>query len=323
MPYTHLIMDEREIIAQMRYAGDSLSEIAEQLGRDKGTVSRELNRNSFQNPDGYFAGQAQHQADERRRSGQRSKRLDDSLLLNYVKDQLRQHWSPEQISNRLKKDYPDDAGMRVSHQTIYNWIAEEKHNGGTWHKCLRQSHRKRRKRYGSGNSRGQIPDRVSIDERPQIVEERGRLGDWEGDTVEGKGKSGYLVTHVDRKSRYLVAAKVENKKAETVNQGTYRAFRRIPSSLCRTMTFDNGKEFAKFKDIEEELGFDVYFADPYSSWQRGTNENTNGLLREFFPKGTDIRKVSHQRVAKVVRQLNNRPRKCLEYRTPHETLFGH
>jgi len=238
-----------------------------------------------------------------------------------VKKKLREGWSPEQITGRMANDFTEDESMRISHETIDAWISADKRGGGEYWKCLRRSGRKRRKRYGSGSKRGKIAGRVGIGKRPQIIEQRSRLGDWESDTVEGKGKSGYLVTHVGRKSRYVVAARIDDKRAESFNRGTKRAFRWIPACSRKTMTADNGKEFSQFKELERLLGVDVYFADPYSSWQRGTCENTNGLLREYFPKTMNLLTVSHQRVAAVVRRLNNRPRKCLGYRTPREVLF--
>jgi IS30 family transposase len=322
MPYCQLTIVEREFIAQLFFAKRPQSEIAERLGRDKGTISREISRNAVGGLHHYMAIWANSRAWRRRKdaSGKRGRKMDHTLLANYVKTKLRAGLSPEQIAGRVQLDFPRDEKMRISHQTIYNWIADDKQNGGDFHQCLRQARKKRRKRYGSKSQVGQIKDRVSIEERPPIVEKRRRYGDWESDTVEGKGKSGYLVTHVERKSRYLVATKVDSKRADEVNATTIRALRKVPEQLRRTMTVDNGKEFAKFKQIEQRLGLDVYFAHPYSSWERGANENMNGLLREFFPKDSDFRQVTHQAVAKAVKKLNNRPRKCLAYRTPAEVL---
>lgn len=321
MPEHHLTFSEREVISQMHYSGASPSQIGRALGRHRGTISREIARNRVPGEDRYYAHQANWLA-ELRRSKSKEKFVQHSRAVwSYVKTKLKEGWSPEQITGRMKDDFPDDAGLRISHETIYAWIREDKRNGGVLWKCLRQSHRKRRKRYGSGNHRGRIKDRVGIEKRPKVAAKRSRLGDWESDTMEGKGKSGYLVTHVDRKSRYVVAARIDDKRADSFNGGTRRAFRWVPRSLCHTMTVDNGKEFANFKGLEELLGVAVFFADPYSPWQRGSCENTNGLLREFFPKTMDLTTVSHQRVAAVVDKLNNRPRKCLGYRTPHEVLF--
>ena len=185
-----------------------------------------------------------------------------------------------------------------------------------------EPNKKRRKQRKYGTGRSLIPGRVSISERPAIVDERSRFGDWEGDTVEGKKGSGGVATHVERKSRYLITAKLPNKQAETMANQTSIAFRRIPICLRHTLTVDNGKEFAAFKQMEQRTGLKIYFADPYSAWQRGTNENTNGLLRQYYPKGYDFTKLTEEALAKAVRKLNHRPRKCLGYRTPHEVLFA-
>ena len=321
MPSHHLTVSEREIISQMRYSGASFSAIGKALGRHRGTISREIARNTMPGWGGYYAHQADWLAELRRCESKEKFVQHSRAVWSYVKERLKEGWAPEQIVGRMRDDFPDDDAMRISHETIYAWIREEKRNGGVLWKCLRQSHRRRRKRYGSGEHHGRIKDRVGIEQRPKVVAKRSRLGDWESDTMEGKRKRGYLVTHVERKSRYVVAARIDNKRAESFNRGTRRAFRWVPRSLCHTMTVDNGKEFSQFKKLEVMLGVDVYFADAYSPWQRGTCENTNGLLREYFPKAVDLRTVSHQAVAAAVRKLNNRPRKCLGYRTPREVLF--
>ena len=167
-----------------------------------------------------------------------------------------------------------------------------------------------------------MPGRVSISERPAIVETRERFGDREGDTIEDKKSSGYVATHVERKSRYLLAAKLANKKAESLTTQSTKAFWRIPKKMRQILTVDNGKEFSRFKELEDKTGLTVYFADPYSAWQRGTNENTNGLLRQYFPKGTDFRMVTQKDLAFAVKKLNHRPRKCLNYRSPHEVFWN-
>ena len=235
---------------------------------------------------------------------------------------LKQHWSPEQIAGRMAKDHPGKTEMRVCHETIYDWIRRDKQQGGNWKTFLRQSNRKRRKRYGTGEKRGQIKGRVDIDERPKVVDSKCRLGDWEGDTVEGAKGSGYLTTMVDRKSQYLVLGYSSTKKASAIRKVISRSFRRHDVLPCETITLDNGKEFAAHKRLSESLGGDVYFAKPYHSWERGLNENTNGLLRQHFPKGSDFSKVSMYRLRKVEAELNNRPRKTLGYRTPNEVMWN-
>ena len=210
--------------------------------------------------------------------------------------------------------------MRFSAEGIYRWLYQDAQADGALYRHLVRCHRKRRKQRQYGSVRGLIPNRVSIHERPEIVTSRQRFGDWESDTLEGaKGKGG-LATYIERKSRYLAAARLQDKKASTFTQESLKAFKRIPHSLRLTLTADNGKEFARFKQFEGVEGFTVYFADPYSSWQRGANENTNGLLRRTFPKGTNFHDVTNKEVASAVKKLNNRPRKCLNYRTPQEVF---
>ena len=322
MPYLHLSEQERYSICYMNMSGWSIRKIARKLGRSPGTISRELKRN--RNPEylggQYLYDQAQRRADERRQAANRGHRKIDSLtdLGEYVRDALSLGWSPEQISARRAVDHSGDANMRITHEAIYQWVYRQDASDG-WYQYLRRG-RKARRRRGIRRKRCRIVGRVGIEERPKAVDKRARFGDWESDTVVGSRGRGGLATHVERKSRYLIARRIDDKRAETFARRTLAGFDGIPQKLCRTMTCDNGTEFATFKRIEDRLGIKVYFADPYAPWQRGTNENTNGLLREFFPKGTDFKTVSHHEVARVVRILNNRPRKCLNYRTPAEVL---
>lgn len=240
----------------------------------------------------------------------------------YVATKLRQEWSPEEIANRIRIDYPDDGRMRISHETIYRWVYLESTVDGSLYLQLRRRHKRRRKqrRYGKGRRFG--ADRISISQRPEVVAVRQRFGDWEGDTIQGKPGSGCVATMVERKSRYLVAAKLEDKKAATLTEQCVRAFGPIPRRMRQTLTLDNGSEFANFKELEKKTRLAVYFADPYAAWQRGANENTNGLLRQYFRKGIDFREADEIDVAVAVRRLNNRPRKCLGYRTPHEVFWS-
>lgn len=303
----------------MVLADFSLRQIGRELGRHHTSISREIARNrpTYADDAVYWYDAAEHFAKERRHKA-RHRRRQHGRLVAYVTTKLNLDWSPEAISGRLKVDYPNDETMRISPETIYQWTYLDSRNKGSLHHHLRRRHkyRRRQKRYGSG--RRFIPGRVSIDLRPPIVATRERFGDWEGDTMEGgKGKGG-LATHVERKCRYLLAAKLTDKKAVTMTQQCIKSFRRTPRILRQTLTLDNGKEFMQFKELERKTGLKIYFADPYSAWQRGTNENTNGLLRQYFPKGTDFRTVSEKEVAIVVKKLNNRPRKCLNYQTPYE-----
>jgi IS30 family transposase len=322
MGYRHLTIDERESIFKMRSERKKITHIAELIGRSKGTISRELSRNRCSTGE-YKPHLAQRYYNKRRDASKQPYRLEDcGRLQRYVRKKLKLYWSPEQIAGRLETDYPDTPKMRVSPLTVYEWVKRDKADGGDLYKFLRQSHRKRRKKHGSRDKRGHIPDRRPISERPDVVDSRDRFGDWEGDTVVGKSHGSFVATHVERKSRYLLVGRMDDKSADSMNATTQQLFRKIPRSKRKTMTFDNGKEFAGFKALEKTVGLCCYFADPYSSWQRGTNENTNGLLRQFFPKGTDFNVIGKEEIDKAATLLNNRPRKCLNYRTPHEVLWS-
>lgn len=322
MPYTHLTQQERYVISHLNCAGFSLREIARRINRHHATISRELKRNGPQyDCTIYWYDWTHPKALSRRHQARHYRRRSNQRLVEYVERRLKADWSPEVIAARLKADHPDDEKMRVSHETIYRWVYLDANKGGTLYRHLRRGRKKRRrqKRYGSG--RRFIAGRVSIAERPTIVESRERFGDWEGDTIEGKKSTGIIATHVERKSRYLVAAKLADKKAASLTMQSSRAFWRIPKKMRQTLTVDNGKEFSRFKELQIKTGLTVYFADPYAAWQRGTNENTNGLLRQYFPKGTDFTKVTQRKLALVVKKLNHRPRKCLSYQSPHEVFW--
>ena len=319
MPYHHFTTEERYVISHMAIAGFSLREIGRHIGRHHTSISREIARNrpTYADDAVYWYDAAEFFAKPRRHKARHHRRRHESLL-SYVMARLKEDWSPEAISGRLEVDYPADETMRISPEAIYHWIYLDSKNKGNLFHHLRRRHkyRRRQKRYGSG--RRFIPGRVPIHERPPIVAERLRFGDWEGDTMEGGKGTGALMTHVERRSRYLIAGKLHDKKALSMTSESIKRFRKIPKRLRATLTVDNGKEFSQFKEIEIRTGLTVYFADPYASWQRGTNENTNGLLRFYFPKGTDFRQISEKEVALVVKKLNNRPRKCLNYQTPRE-----
>lgn len=318
MPWTHLTLEQREVLAQMSCRGEHPEDIAAALGCHRGTVYREVRRNRTGGD--YFPARAQAAADGRRRFSKSAWKMECAPLAEYVRDKLQQYWSPQQIDGRLKVDYPDRPDMRISHQGIYDWIAAQKDGGGPWRHCLRQGHRKRRKRYGTAEKRGRIVGRVGIEERPPEVAARSRPGDWESDTLVGSGSTACLASHVERLSRYTVLAKLPDGKAASLNRGTLRAFARHGDLPLRTATADNGKEFAGHAELTDALGWAVYFARPYHAWERGLNENTNGLVRQFFPKGLDLAGVSDSQVRRVENLLNTRPRKCLEYRTPLEVL---
>lgn len=310
--YTQLTREERYQIYVLRQAGHKQCEIAVLLNRDKSTISRELRRNRGLR--GYRPGQAHTKAIARRVEQTRPRF--SSPLWPVVERLIRQDWSPEQISGRLEMEHDST----ISHETIYQYIYSDKAAGGDLHGHLR-CRKKRRKRYGSGRDRrGVIPNRTSIDDRPAIVSDRLRIGDWEADTVIGMGHQGALVTMVERRSLYTVLGAVPRKQAGSVAEAMASLLAPL-KDMVLTVTVDNGKEFAAHENISEALGADVYFAHPYSSWERGTNENTNGLIRQYFPKSRSLRSLNQKEVQSTADRLNNRPRKKLDFRTPHEILF--
>jgi IS30 family transposase len=310
----HLTLEEREVIAHMHSRGRKPTEIARRLGRADCTITRELQRNRSHN--GYWAVAAQKKADARRRRRPRVCKLQRPEVRRYVQERLRQYWSPDQIAVRSRADFPRDRRRQVSHQTIYTWIQAQDATGQHWRRYLRSAGWKRRDR---GN-RGQIPACTSIEGRPAVVDRRGRYGDWEGDTVVGAGRRGGAVTLVERKSGYLLMGKTRSLRAAPVRQSVAALYRVTPPALRKTLTLDNGKEFSEHQQLEAEACLKIYFAKPYCAWQRGSNENTNGLIRQFFPKGTDLVSIPEHRFTKVQQLLNNRPRKRLGYRTPLEVL---
>jgi len=318
MSYTHLSYQDRYVISHL-HGRVSLREIGRRIGRHHTTISRELKRNG--NPHSvYWYYWIDPMVRKRSHQAKHHFKRDNYKLYQYVCHRIRQDWSPEQISNCLKSDYPDDSTMRMSAEGIYRWMYEDTIAGGDLHKHLRRCHKKRKKQRKYGSLRGLIPNRVSIHDRPEEIDLRKRVGDWEGDTVEGCKGSGGIATHVERRSRYLIAARLTDKTANTFTSQTIKAFRVVPHAFRHTLTLDNGKENAYFQTVEKKTGLTVYFADPYSSWQRGLNENTNGLLRQYFPKGSSFKKMTDEELAEAVRKINHRPRKCLGYRTPHEVF---
>ena len=321
MSYHHLTMAERNVIHNLQMFGQSQAKIAHCLGRSPTTIGRELKRNPNSNGQ-YLPDIAQIKANARRRASICRPVTDNDALMEHVAGRIEQRWSPEQIAGRLTVKPPKDlAGMRISHATIYRWIWASPERSQRFRPYLRVASKKRRKPYGKPSRRGQIPNRVSIDERPEVVADRDRLGDWEGDTVVGKGRSGYVATCVDRASRYLLAKKQHGCSAKETTASLHSSMRRLPRDRRLTLTVDNGREFSGHEKIARLLSLSVYFADPYSSWQRGTNENTNGLLRQYLPKTESFLQLTEWQLASYVNQMNNRPRKCLNYRTPAEVFW--
>ncbi|MDB2705434.1 IS30 family transposase [Pseudomonadota bacterium] len=318
MPYTHLTPHERYCIAHMHMAKLSVRLIAARLKRAPSTISRELARNTGKYSP-YWYDWAQQYAEQRKAIARHQKRKSHPPLYELVIQNIQNGLSPELICGRLKREYRSDK-MRLSPETIYQWVLADAREGGTLYQSLIRHH-KRRRRQRRCSRRRLFADRVSIHDRPKIVSDKVRFGDWESDTMEGGKSKGGLATHTEIKSRYLVAGKLIDKRSATFMACSIALFNHIKPELIKTFTVDNGSEFAEFKRLEKATNSQVYFADPHSPWQRGLNENTNGLLRRYFPKGCNFHPISATVIQAVVDKLNHRPRKCLNFRTPYEVLF--
>jgi len=312
MRYKQLTHEERYQISVLLKAGLNQTEIAMILERHKSTISREITRNTGLR--GYRPQQAQRLTEERRYS-KVCCRIGDTVWSD-VKRLLREDWSPEQISLWLSSE----CDVAISHEWIYQYILQDKKQGGTLYRHLR-CQKQRRKRYGSYNRRGQLIDRVSIDKRPAIVDSRSRIGDWELDTIIGKNHKQAIVSLTERKSRYTLIQKVKRKTAQSVSDAIIKLLSPF-SEQVHTLTSDNGKEFAHHKIMADKLDAKFYFAHPYASWERGLNENTNGLIRQYFPKKRDFKTITQKEINRAMDKLNNRPRKCLGIKTPNQVFLG-
>jgi transposase, IS30 family len=311
--YHRLTEGQRNQVYALKKAGLKQYAIADQIGVHKSTISREFKRNTGLR--GYRPKQAHRLACSRQAQICRT-RISDAAWTG-IGEMIREDWSPEQITGHLK-----EIGERsVSPEWIYQHIYADKRNGGDLHARLR-CQKKRRKRYGGIERRGQIKNRVSIEKRPAVVDLRSRVGDWEADTVIGKQGHSVLVTLVERKTRFTVAIKAINKTARAVTDAICDYLRPYQERVL-TLTYDNGREFAYHEEIARELAAEGFFAHPYHSWERGLNENTNGLIRQYIPKGKDIDDLSDEDVAKIIEKINKRPRKCLGFKTPNQLFLGH
>lgn len=319
MPYQHFNNEDRDRLQGALGAGVSVTSLGEQIGKHRSSVYREVARNKTLGHE-YMSHQAEELSQKRRKSSSTKPKLGNPVLMKEVTQRVREDHSPEQIAGRLKIEHPGDPAWQISYETIYQFIYAESRNGSDLRSHLRQGHKKRRKRVSGKDRRGIIPNRTSIEERPAIVEEKTRIGDWEGDTVEGGGKKGYIGTFVDRCSKYLVAFPLKYKTAENLAHKLGLAFSKLPAIAIKTITVDNGKEFARHETMATVTGSRVYFAHPYHSWERGLNEHTNGLLRQYFPKKMPLDKLHPRHLAKIVKLINNRPRKSLGYQTPAEVF---
>lgn len=313
--YNQLAYEQRCQISVLIKSGLSQRAVAEAVGVTQPTISREVARNTGER--GYRHKQAQEKAVRRRKDAAKPTKM-TATMIGTIEFRLRLEWSPEQISGWLLGDREE----LISHESIYLHIWADKQAGGDLYTHLRRQGKKYDKRRNGKSTRGQIKNRVSIDERPKVVDEKSRIGDWEIDTVIGKGHSGALVTIVERVTNFTVSAQVNSKSAADVTQATITLLRPF-KDVVHTITADNGKEFAYHEKISQALSADVYFAHPYSSWERGLNENTNGLLRQYFPKQTDLKGVTQLEVRRAVRRLNSRPRKGLDFKTPGQLMNDH
>lgn len=310
--HKQLTYEQRCQIEALKKSGMSQLAMARSIGVSQPTISRELKRNSGQR--GYRHRQAQTKCAERRKTAYKAIKMTPEMI-ERVEGKLKEKWSPEQISGWLLREHKE----QLSHERIYLHVWADKKTGGDLHTHLRRRGKAYEKRRNGKSCRGQIKNRISIDDRPGIVDRKGRIGDWEIDTVIGKGHSGALVTIVERRTLFTVVSRVNSKSAEDVTRATIDLLKPY-MSIVHTITADNGKEFAYHEKVAQELDAKVYFAHPYHSWERGLNENTNGLLRQYWPKDTNFKLVTHESVEAHLNQLNDRPRKTLGYATPSSLI---
>ena len=319
--FTRLNLEERIQIEKYFDKGFSASSIAILLGRHKSTISRELKKTHYNSYRAYQAHMRSARTCIDKNYG-RSKILANQKLVKYIIKHLRKKWSPEQISLSLKKEFPNQKNMQVSHETIYYYVYlhSKKSLKDELIKQLRQKRKTRGSRHTKAVRDVKILDRLSIDERPAEVAGREIPGHWEGDLIVGKDHGSVIGTLVERSSRYVILVHLENKEAETVRKAFEAEFKKLPKLMRKSLTYDNGTEMSQHKLLTKTTKMKVYFTHPYSPWERPTNENTNGLLRDYFPKGTDLSVHSKAHLKKVQRELNERPRKVLDVRTPIEVF---
>lgn len=321
--YRRLNIEDREEISRGLASGKSFCQIANDLKRHKSTISREVNRTRKLNRHTYRAVLAQKRSrrDARKRRAGQYKLLSNPGLLAMIQALLRKRWSPEQIVNRLRKEYSYDLSMRISHETIYAYLYVLPR--GELKKeliaCLRRNHKRRHKRVNRVIPKG-VPDMTLIDERPKLIEDRLIPGHWEGDLIYGKNCQSMMGTLVERKTRFLMLVPLKTKKCGEVRQAFARKMKLLPEQLRQTLTYDQGTEMTQHRLFSKETKIKVYFAHPQSPWERGTNENTNGLIRQFFPTSTDFTKVSTDEIDKIEYLLNDRPRKVLNWEKPCEAF---
>ena len=318
-----LTSNERIVIETLLKENKSKSYIAKQLNRNRSTITREVNNWVINPTDKYSATIADFYAKDDYLNKRNQDKINTYKKLKYfVYKGLLSGFSPEQIAGRIKLLYPNDTIMSISYEAIYQHIYKHRQSylGKKLIKLLPYHHHKRRQNRKFGSKKTRIKNQVNISQRPEQVSLRLEIGHWEGDLMIGVGQKSAIGTIVERKTRFTFIVKIENRKSKTVTQQFAKILNTLPKYIRKTMTYDNGMEMANHKWLTQKTGMDVFFANPYSSWERGTNENTNGLIRRFFPKGTDFNKIAIEQLKQAETALNNRPRKVLGYKTPNEMI---
>jgi IS30 family transposase len=323
MSYTHISSFQRNELSALLRAGIKQNDIAKLLDKTSSAISQELSRNKIDNKIGYDAGLAKKKTKERRIiANQRFKKIENNKWLkDYIIKKIKKHWSPEQISGRIKRKWKDDKSRYIGKDSIYSFIYDERKDLVKYLRCQKGKYRRR---YGTRICEKEREElkKKRIDKRPDIVERRERIGDWEGDTIIGREKTIHILTHVERKSGLLLADKLERGTAIITKEKTISRFKTVAKNKKHTITYDNGPTFAEHEMTERETGISIFFANPYHSWERGSNENANGLLRQFFPKKSSFAMITQEYIDKVCKLINNRPRKRLNYLTPNEVFYA-
>ncbi len=321
MSYKHITPDQRNELSALKRTRTKQKEIAQILGKDRTTIYREITRNK--NKDGKYDARIAKQKTKSRRikANQRFRKIENNKWLrSYLIKKLKKYWSPEQIGGRIKVECKNNNERQIGKDGIYKFIYEERKDLVKYLRCQKGKYRRR---YGTRIREKQREEakKKRIDIRPEIVGKRSRIGDWEGDTIAGSEKTIHILTHVERKSGMLFADKLEKATAESTEEKTIKRFEKIPRKKKHTLTYDNGSAFASHQETERKTKIDIYFAYPYHSWERGSNENANGLLRQFFPKKSSFADIDQKDIDKAYRLINNRPRKRLNYLTPYEMFY--
>lgn len=323
MRFHRISKEEREEISRLLAQKKSVSEIARMLGRHRSSIHREIKKNSY-NRTTYRAFSANRISQSNKSRSGRKNKLDSNIeLYEVVIKWLQLNWSPVQIMERLKLEYPDDEDMRISHETIYRYLYIKPRKDLLRHLRREHKYRRKQKNEAKNETRGKVPNMISIDERPIEIEDRRIPGHWEGDLILGKQSKSALGTLSERSTRYTLIVKIEDSKyrASSVREAFTEAFRGIPEELKKSLTYDQGREMKEHEIFSKETNIKVYFAHVGSPWERGTNENTNSLIRQYFPSNTNFLEVSKEEILRVQNELNDRPRKCLGYQKPNEVFL--